>query len=147
MLVGAKFYVCGGVYGSIAPGLRYMFVGTGVGATHVGGAIHYGFATVGVVSMFAICWACCPTVVCRAIISCTMLEIFLFNSLVLALDACVRLAKVLSKVVMLSLSSFYTFAALWYGLPPLCPDCRQTIYASAKWVLNSALFLFSVANA
>ena len=62
LLVGANFAVCGGVYGAVAPGLRYMFVGTGGGAVHVGGALHAGLATVGVVAMFASCWACCPTV-------------------------------------------------------------------------------------
>ena len=53
MLVGTKFAVCGGVYGAVAPGLRYMFVGTGGGAAHVGGSLNDGFATVGVVDMFA----------------------------------------------------------------------------------------------
>ena len=38
MPVGAKFAVCWGVYGAVAPGLRYIFVGTGGGAAHVGGA-------------------------------------------------------------------------------------------------------------
>ena len=89
MLVGAKFSDCGGVYGDVVPGLRYMLVGTGGGAAHVGGALHAGFSTIGVVAMFASRWACCPTVVLRAVVSCAMLEIFLFNSLVLALDACI----------------------------------------------------------
>ena len=97
----------------VVPGLSYMFVGTGGGAAHVGGALHAGFSTVGVVAMFASFWACCPTVVRRAVISCSMLEIFLFNSLVLELDAWVKLANVLCNVVMLSLSSSYTFAAPW----------------------------------
>ena len=101
MLVGAKFAVCGGVYGDVAPGLRSIFVGTGGGAAQVGGALQAGFVYVGVVAMFASCWACCPTVVSRAVISCAMPEIFLFSSLVLALDVCVRLAKVLCNVVML----------------------------------------------
>ena len=39
MPIGAKFSVCGGVYGDVAPGLRYMFVGTCGGAAHVGGAL------------------------------------------------------------------------------------------------------------
>ena len=133
MFVGAKFSVCGGVYGFVAPGLRYIFVGTGGGAAHVGGELHAGLATVGVVDMFASCWVCCPTVVRRAVISCAMLEIFLFNSLVLALDAWVRLTNVLCSVVMLPVSSFsYLFVAPWYGLLPLCPDWRRTMYASAK---------------
>ena len=125
-----------------------MLVGTGGGAAHVGGAFHYGLSTVGVVAMFASYCDCFPTVVRRSVISCAILEIFLFNSLVLVLDAWVRLAKVLCSVVMLLFSSFsYAFAAPWYGLLPLCPDCRQTMYALAKWFLNSAQFLFSVANA
>ena len=86
-----------------------MFVGTSGGAANVGGALHSGFATIGVVVMFASCWSCCPTVVRRAVISCAMLEIFLFNSLVLALDAWVKLDNVLCNVVMLLLSSLYTF--------------------------------------
>ena len=148
VIVGAKLAVCGGVYGFVAPGLRYMLVGTSGGAAHVGGALHAGLATVGVVAIFAICWACCPTVVRRAVISCAMLEIFLFNSFVLALDAWVRLAKVLCSVVMLSLSLFsYEFSAPWYGLPPLFPDWRWTMYSSEKWFLNSDQFLFSVGNA
>ena len=147
MPVGAKFAVCGGVYGAVAPGLSYMFVGTGGGFAHVGGALHAGFATVGVVAMFTNCWSCCPTVVRRAVISCAMLEMFLFTSLVLALDAWVKLANVLCNVVMLSLSSSYIFAAPWYGLPPLCLYWRRTTYALAKCVLNSAQFLFSVENA
>ena len=105
------------------------------------------FAKFGVVAIFASCWACCPTVVRRAVISCAMLEIFLFDSLVLALDAWVKLANVLCNVMMLSLSYLYTFVAPWYGLPSLFPDWRWTMYASAKCVLNSAKFLFSVANA
>ena len=40
VIVGAKFAVYGGVYGFVVPGLRYMFVGTGGGAAHVGGALH-----------------------------------------------------------------------------------------------------------
>ena len=112
------------MYGAVVPGLRYMLVGTGGGAAHVGRALHAGFATVGVVAMFSSCWACFPTVVCRAIISCAMLKTFLFNSLVLVLDAWVKLANVLCNVVILSLSSLYKFAAPWYGLPPLCPDWR-----------------------
>ena len=48
----------GGVYGAVAPGLRYMFVGTGGGAAHVGGAIYAGFATGVVVDMFASYWDC-----------------------------------------------------------------------------------------
>ena len=84
----------------------------------------------------------------RAVISCAKLEIFFFNSFVLALDAWVRLAKVLCSVVMLLLSSFlYVFAAAWYWMPQLFPDWRRTMYASVKWFLNSALFLFSVENA
>ena len=59
-IFGAKFAVWGGVYGFVAPGLRYMFVGTGGGAAHVGGALHAGLPTVGVVSIFAIFCACCP---------------------------------------------------------------------------------------
>ena len=106
IFIDAKFAVCGGVYGFAAPGLRYMFVGTGGAAAHVGGALHSELATVGVMDMFASCWSCCPTVVRRAVISCAMLEIFLFKSFVLVLDAWVRLAKVLCSVVMLSLSSF-----------------------------------------
>ena len=102
------------MYWAVAPGLRYMFVGTGGGAAHFVGALHDGFATVSVVAICARFWACCPTVVRRAVISCAMQEIFLFNSLVLELDAWVRLAKVLCNVVMLSLSSSYTFAAPWY---------------------------------
>ena len=147
MPVGAKFAVCGGVYGDVVPGLRYIFVGTGGGTAHVGGALHAGFSTVGAVAMFASCWACCPTVVRRAVISCAMLEIFLFNSLVLTLDAWVKLANFLCNMVMLSLSSLYTFAAPWYGLPPLFPDWRRTMYALAKCILNSAQFFSSVANA
>ena len=84
----------------------------------------------------------------RAVISCAMLEIFLFNSFVLALDAWVRLARVLCSVVMLSLSSFlYALVAPWYGLPPFFPNWRRTVYASEKLFLNSAQFLFSVGNA
>ena len=84
----------------------------------------------------------------RAVISEAMLDLVLFNLVVLALDAWVRLARVLCSVVMLSLSSFsYVLAAPWYGLPPLCPDWRRTMYASAKWFLNSAQFLFSVGKA
>ena len=147
MPVGAKFSDCGGVYGDVVPGLRYMLVGTGGGAAHVGGALHAGFSTIGVVAMFASRWACCPTVVLRAVVFCAILEIFLFNSLMLALDAWVHLANVLCNMVMLSLSSSYTFAAPWYGLLPLCPDWRHTMYALAKCVLNSAQFLFLVANA
>ena len=98
---------------AIAPGLSYIFVGTGGSAAHVGGALHAGFVTVGVVAMFASCWACCPTVARRAVISYAMLEIFLFNSLVLVLDAWFNLANVLWRVVMLSLSSSYKFAAPW----------------------------------
>ena len=124
-----------------------MLVGTGDGAANVGGALHTGFATVGVVAMFSSCWDCCPTLVRRAVISCAMLEIFLFNSLVLTLDAWVKLANVLCNMVMLSLSSFYTFAAPWYGLPPLCLDWRRTMYALTKCFWNSAQFLFLVANA
>ena len=55
MIVGEKFAVCGGVYEAVAPGLRYVFVGTDGGADHVGGALHAGFSTVGVVAMFACC--------------------------------------------------------------------------------------------
>ena len=80
-----------------------MLVGTGGSASHVCGALHAGLATVGVVAMFAICCACFPNGVRRAIISCAMLEILLFNSLVLELDAWVRLARVLCSVVILSL--------------------------------------------
>ena len=40
VIVGAKFAVYWDVYGFIVPGLRYMFVGTGGGAAHVGGALH-----------------------------------------------------------------------------------------------------------
>ena len=87
-IVGANFSVWGSVYGFVAPGLRYMLVGTGGGASNVVGSLHTGLATVGVVVMFASCCACCSTVVCRAVISCAMLAIFLLNSLVLALDAC-----------------------------------------------------------
>ena len=61
-------------------------------------------ATVGVVVMFSSCCTCCPTVVRRAVISCAMLEIFLFNSFVLDLDAWVRVDRVLCSVVMLLLS-------------------------------------------
>ena len=142
-IFGAKFAVWGGVYGFVAPGLRYMLVGTGGGASHVGGGPHAGLATVGVVAMFASCCACCPTVVHRAVISCAMLEIFLFNSVVLMLDAWVRLERVLCIVVMLLLSSFsYALAASWYGLPPLFYDWRRIVHALAKWFLNSAQFLF-----
>ena len=52
-IVGAKFAVWGGVYRFVAPGLRYMLVGTGGGASRVGGVLHAGLATVGVVAMFA----------------------------------------------------------------------------------------------
>ena len=100
-IVGANLSVWGSVYGFVAPGLRYILVGTGGGAAHIGGALHYGLATVGVVAMFASCYACLPTVVRRAVISCAMLEIFLFNSFVLALDAWVRLARVLCITMML----------------------------------------------
>ena len=57
-VVGAKFAVRGGVYDFVAPGLRYMLVGTGGGAAHVGGALHSGLVTVGVVAMFASFCAC-----------------------------------------------------------------------------------------
>ena len=77
VIVGAKFAVWGGVYGFVAPGLRYMLVGTVGGAAHVSGAPHAGLPTVGVVAMFASCCACHPTAVRRAVISCAMLEIFL----------------------------------------------------------------------
>ena len=96
----------GGVYGFVAPGLRYMLIGTGGGAAHVGGAPNAGVATVGVVAMFASCCTCCPTVVRRAVILRAMLEIFLFNSVVLELDPWVRLARVLCRLVMLSLPFF-----------------------------------------
>ena len=58
VIAGAKFSVCGGVYGFVAPRLSYMLVGTGGGAAHVGGALHDGLSTVGVVAMFAIYFAC-----------------------------------------------------------------------------------------
>ena len=47
IFVGEKFAVCGSVYGFVSPVLRYMFVGTGGGADHVGGALHAGLATNG----------------------------------------------------------------------------------------------------
>ena len=47
---GANFSVCGGVYVAVAPGLRYMFVGTGGRVAHVGGELHAVFATVAVVA-------------------------------------------------------------------------------------------------
>ena len=142
-IFGAKFAVWGGLYGFVAPGLSYMLVGTGGGAAHVCWSPYAGLATVDVVAMFASYCACCPTVVRRAVISCAILEIFLFNSLVLALDAWVRLARVFCSVVILLLSLFsYALAAPWYGLPQLFPDWRRIMYASAKWFLNSAQFFF-----
>ena len=76
-IVGAKLAAGGrGVYGFVAPGLRYILVGTGGGDAHVGGEPHYGVPTVGVVAMFVSCCVCCPTVVCRSVISCAMLDFF-----------------------------------------------------------------------
>ena len=121
-IVGAKLAAGGGAYGFVAPlaGLSYMLVGTVCGAAHAGGEPHAGVATFGVVAMFASCCACCPTVVCRAVISEAMLEFFLFNSMMLVLDAWVMLARLLFSVVMLSLSFFsYELAAPWYKLPPI----------------------------